>query len=105
MYTFPPNAIEGLRKLQGDINGWQDRTFPRSTLQSTYRHLTQEVEELGRTAEGEEAEELADVFILVCAVAGKCGVDLAQAVSEKMRVNLNRVWLEPDEHGVVYHEK
>jgi NTP pyrophosphatase (non-canonical NTP hydrolase) len=48
-------------------------------------------------------EELADVYILLCAVAGLTEIDLNLYVRDKMGVNKNRKWGKPDNDGVVEH--
>jgi NTP pyrophosphatase (non-canonical NTP hydrolase) len=39
------------------------------------------------------ADELADVVILLCAVANRYGVDLEAAIRAKEEVNKTRVWV------------
>ena len=41
---------------------------------------------------GSVEEELADVFIFLCAIANKFGVDLEKAFREKQEINKKRVW-------------
>ena len=37
-------------------------------------------------------EELADIFIYLCAIANRYGIDLESAFREKEKINKNRVW-------------
>lgn len=42
---------------------------------------------------GGAADEMADVLILLCAIANRCGVDLEQAFRDKEEINKRRRWI------------
>lgn len=84
-----------------DINEWQDVVFKKATPQSASAHLRREANELYESPY--DAEEMADIFILLAGVAHLAGVDLVEAVEKKMAINRKRIWGEPDEEGVIEH--
>lgn len=43
---------------------------------------------------GSISEELADIFIYVCAIANRCNIDLETAFREKEAINHQRTWIE-----------
>lgn len=79
---------------------WSRQTFPHATEASTLEHLRREMAEFSADPSVYEA---ADVLILLAQWAHITGVDLAWAVHDKMRVNVNRHWGVPDAYGVVEH--
>jgi len=91
------------------ITDWQNKTFPTATARSATEHLREEVEELAddlRCKSGSVAKEIADCFILLYAIAHKCGLDyetLTQAIDEKMNINYARKWQKPAGNGVINH--
>jgi hypothetical protein len=90
-----------LDALATDIVTWQRATFPASTVSSCVTHLAREAEEL--LVDPHDTEELADVFLLVCAVADKMGVSLVDVAAAKLAKNKARTWGVPDSDGVVEH--
>lgn len=116
-----------MKELQKDIGEWQNRTFKQATLQSVFNHLKKEMKEVQEVINRykeletqfddcfweEDAEdardqlknELADVIILVVALADLGIIDLEQAVKDKMVINKARKWGKPDSQGVVEHIK
>jgi len=102
-----------LQEIAKEINDWQDKTFSKATALSAVTHLQREVVELTfaiqtkhykrETGQSDIEKELADCFILLLNVAHLSGVDLEIATDEKMAINFNRVWGEPDADGVVEH--
>lgn len=48
-------------------------------------------------ARGELASELADVTLYLLQLASLCGIDLEQAVLDKLKVNYDRVWDQPSD--------
>ena len=106
-----------LDSLKRQIEAWQAETFPAGTAASCAEHLTREAQELRRELwdlyaprPADEvnpdgvAEELADVFFLLVAVADRQGLDLARAVRRKLTVNKARTWQAPDSTGVIEHQ-
>lgn len=100
-YERPPGAVDTLDGLADEIGAWQRATFPRATPHSVTEHLRREAEELCRTPT--DAEEIADVFMLVVGAARAAGHDLAAAARAKLEKNKRRVWGTPDADGVVEH--
>ena len=43
---------------------------------------------------GSISEELADIFIYICAIANRCCIDLEEAFREKEAINHQRTWIE-----------
>jgi len=93
-----------IRQLTQDIVQWADSVFPDRKPESALLKLFEETGELVRdpTAAGEYA----DICIMVFDLAHMHGIDLAQAIREKIEVNKNRVWrktltgtLQHDEKG------
>lgn len=102
--------MRDLDDIQADIGTWANLTFPKSTPETWAKHLMKEASELYsaiKTGEGDKAlgEECADVAILLCAIAHRSGISLAEAIHSKMEVNKSRTWGEPDAEGVVEHIK
>lgn len=100
------------QEIKEEITAWQDKTFPQATPLSAVTHLQREIIELTfevqiqhlkRKGTSELPKELADVFLLTVAVAHLSGINLEEAIAEKMKINLARTWGEPDVDGVVEH--
>lgn len=53
----------------------------------------------------ELASECADIFHLLVQMAINAGFDLEFATKDKLEVNKTRKWKEPDEYGVIEHER
>lgn len=90
-----------MREIISEINLWQDKVFTQSTAESTATHLLMEANELYDDPYDEG--EIADIFILLAAVAHKTNVDIEAAVERKMAINRLRTWGKPDKQGVVEH--
>lgn len=98
-----PDSLVDMQRIVGD---WQDRTFPEATIYSASRHLRAEVVELieAINIDGEHiVEEIADVQLLLIAVANKAGVDIAGATAVKFAVNQARRWGKPNAEGYTEH--
>lgn len=97
-----------LDEMQESIGTWGDETFPTSNADSVLSHLREEIEEFFTVAptmpdnpQYDEAEEAADVFLLLLHFAHKKGFSLEAAADRKMEINRRRVWstvAEPDGH-------
>jgi NTP pyrophosphatase (non-canonical NTP hydrolase) len=112
-------SIEDLRAFQHYVGSWGDATFPQSTTETVLNHLTEEVLELrgvpketipdimnvinayaNRAYDQNDAEEGADVFLLLLHFCHKLGYDLAEEAAKKMEKNELRVWSkEPEAVG------
>lgn len=69
-------------------------------------HFKEEVKEFDEAIDTpEEANEAADIVILLMSQAHRQGYDLLRAVDLKMSVNTRRTWLPPDKQGIVRHKK
>ncbi len=90
-----------LDSLKEVIEAWQKQTFPGATPESCRHHLRRELKELCEVPS--DRLEMADIFFLLVAVARTEGVDLAQAVLDKLAINMRREWGKPDAQGVVTH--
>lgn len=84
-----------------EINEWQDKVFTAATAQSKAAHLKREADELYDNPT--DGGEMADIFILLCGVAHKAGLNLEIEVEKKMAINRERIWGKPDAEGVVEH--
>lgn len=92
------------QNMQDDIAAFTDSVFGASTVRAKLHHLAEEVQEL--MEDPDDQHEWADCVILLIDSAKKAGLDmddLYKAVENKMKINKNRKWGEPDENGVVRH--
>lgn len=87
-------------EFQRDVAKLNERINLNSTPETILRHIKREVEEL-EGAYGQE--EAADVYILLCALAWRCGYSLHHIALLKMEQNHQRKWGAPDKDGVVEH--
>jgi hypothetical protein len=87
-------------EFQRDVAKLNERINPNSTPETILRHIKREVEEL---EEAYGQEEAADVYILLCALAWRCGYSLHHIALLKMERNHQRKWGKPDKDGVVEH--
>ena len=103
--TLPPKA--NLADLQAYVTEMEDeRGFAASSVLQQCLLLGEEIGELFKSVRKSHAgirlaspaydaqpqDELADVLILVCAIANRLDVDLDQAVRDKEERNAARVW-------------
>ena len=79
-----------IRQLTQDIVQWADSVFPDRKPESALLKLFEETGELVRdpTAAGEYA----DICIMVFDLAHMHGIDLAEAIREKLEINKHRDW-------------
>jgi len=98
---FADAPRDGFAVLSAEVLSWQSATFPHRTPHSITEHLRREAEELAK--EPGDAEEMADVGLLLIAAADASGVDLVAAIRAKLEKNKLRKWGVPDSHGVVSH--
>jgi hypothetical protein len=105
-----PINWDSLSEAAVTINLWANRTFPGRGPRSSLNKLNmEEIPELltHLKKHGPEGigEEWADCMILLLDLAIIWGVDPAQALEAKMRVNNHRMWLKDDETGSYNHVK
>ena len=90
---------------------WQNEIFPKATSLSKATHLLEEVKELRydlMAGYPSRRNEFADCFILLFGSAASDGMsyqDICNAIDEKMKINRERKWGNPDKNGVVHHIK
>ena len=93
--------------LQKRISAWQKATF--GDHDSTYgidNHLIREFKEmLEAESTAHQAEEMADIVILLLGRAEHLGIDLISEVERKFAINQTRTWNKPDAHGVIEHNR
>jgi len=77
-----------------------------ATPEGLIHHLEEELMELQQDAGTTlEIMECADMVILLKGYAHLRGFDLDKAVDDKMDINVEREWQNPDNDGVVRHRK
>lgn len=88
-----------LDEYQAEIGAWGDETFPKSTVSVVLAHFEEESKEFVEIApmipnhpSYDEAEEAADVFLLLLHFAHKKGFSLFEVTERKMAINRNREW-------------
>lgn len=99
-FELPPER-ERLDLALDEAHAWARATFPLETTGGVVKHLQKEVGELAK-APGDPGE-IADVLILLARLADRHGIDLADAVRDKLAILRTREWGEPDADGVVEH--
>lgn len=89
------------------IADWALRELPeKRTLRGILSHIIEEVDEAREArdiSQNAMGEELADIVILTCDAATKCGIDLPLYIRRKMQKNFRRTWHAPDDSGIVRH--
>lgn len=92
-----------------EIASWQKKTFGAATAMSKLAHLADELVELSddliSNNPGKRLE-FADCFILLFGAASADGMsydDIIKAIDDKMAINYNRKWGQPNKLGVVNH--
>jgi len=91
-----------VRELQSEIATWADGLNPNRTALSLIAKMLEELGELIASERQDDPLELADVLILALDLAHIQGIDLAEAVQQKMRVNRARTW-EIADNGAMRH--
>ena len=90
-----------MHQLAHEIEAWHRRTFPVVSNEIIADKLHEEVRELQGCIEAGTPlnEEIADVLIVLVALARRNGVDPVFEAKEKMETNRQRVYrMEPDGH-------
>lgn len=93
---------------QFTVSLWAEQTFgPASSNARVAARANEEMAELLRALTADDtnpkaAEEIADIYIVLCRLATRLGADLHEQVQRKMAINRLRQWnLTQDGHG--YH--
>lgn len=92
-------------RLQNKIHRWRVKTFgANQTISGIDNHLVKEFKEFqeAKTAEN-QAEEMADILILLMGRADLMGIDLMAEAEKKLIINRRRTWGTPDGQGVIEH--
>lgn len=89
-------------ELTEHVFDWAEGTFPNRTDTSMYLKMYGEIGEM-IDSDG-DADEIADVFIMLLDYAKRKKVDITTAVLKKLVVNRNRVWV-TSKDGVNSHVK
>jgi len=81
---------------------WAERTFPESTVHTILAHAKDELKEVEDEINkhpctdpmytDDIAEEIADVFLLLCHLCFKLRISLLDAAYKKLEKNMNRKW-------------
>lgn len=100
--TIHPPESEIVR-FQAEVAAWADETFPGQTTDAKCAHMIEEAKEV-RDNPGDELE-IGDVFLLLCHIAHRAGVNPLTAARKKLAINRVRKWGTPDADGVVHHVK
>ena len=93
-----------MNDLQYDLNKWTAEQFKGQPLSGKFAHLRKEIAEL--EANPNDLMEYADCYMLLVDIAGKNNIqlsDIHRAAGEKLVINKNRTWGEPNDDGSVEH--
>ena len=106
-YKKTLEPLDSFMETQKSIGDWQSKTFPNVSLYSSVVRMLQEAHELvglfwidrdhalqhpQMPPTAKIANEIADVYITLVGVAEKAGINIEQAVNDKMKVNRQRKW-------------
>lgn len=111
-----------VQHFQDMVTTWQDKTFPSATTRTRFDHLEDEFTELKRAIDdiewgrandcddafiarrrNEIGFELADMFLLMLAIAGGENIRVIHYIVRKFEINQERDWGKPNEKGYVEH--
>ncbi|WP_373081961.1 dATP/dGTP pyrophosphohydrolase domain-containing protein [Zhongshania sp.] len=99
--TIDSRHTDVLRELQSLITDWADQVIPHRTLHDASVKLLEEVAEA--FANPGDPGELADMAILVMDMFHLAGVDMEQAIRDKMAVNKQRSWQRDPRTRILKH--
>jgi hypothetical protein len=91
----------GLDTALADVVEWQHQQFPNANPEGITEHLLEEAREL--YDHPRDAEEVADVQLLLAGLASCLGINLADVVRAKLAKNKTRKWGKPNANGVIKH--
>lgn len=92
-------SVLTLDNVLRDVTAWQQATFGHETIEGATAHLQEELRELWERPDN--AEEMADVVMLLSATTRLRGIDLAAEIASKLAICRTRVWAEPDADGKI----
>jgi len=90
-----------IQDLQNEIAVWADSVYPHRTNVSILKKLDEEVKELH--ADLLDPHEYADLIILILDLGRMNGINIGQAVREKIEINNKRHWSIDPDTGVMSH--
>jgi len=82
--------VSDFSELQRELHDWTSATFPGETVREKLDHLQEEVSELFATSD--DPLEIADCIMLITDIASVHGIDVFDAVREKLKINKARSW-------------
>lgn len=90
------------KPIKDEIVKWADSVFPDRTITNAIQKLV--LEEIPEYLMAQDDPmELADIGILIYDIAHLAGVDLDQAMREKMAINKKRLWHVDEITGLMHH--
>jgi NTP pyrophosphatase (non-canonical NTP hydrolase) len=92
-----------IRGLQREIAEWADEVFPHRTIHDVLAKLV--MEEIPELLLSLKPEEFADLLVLALDGANLLGIDVQQAVHDKMAINRARTWVIDPATGLLKHVK
>lgn len=98
-----------IQSVQEEITRWASQQFPhRTDHHAIYKLMVEEIPELATHKKEHGTHdigpELADCFVLLMDLASLWGVDVAEAIHEKMKINYTRTWVR-DVNGIMQHSE
>lgn len=94
---------DSIREAQGAITAWADRQFPNRKPEHTLLKMYEELGEYARNMKS--GLELADTLVLLFDLAAMHGIDIAESLREKMRINNKREWVVDESTGLMRHKE
>ena len=92
--------------LQHALKQWTEKQFPTRNTGSIMAHLKSEADEVEENAT--DVFEYADCMMLILDAASYNNIhasDILRACEEKLEINKNRTWGEPNSDGFCEHKK
>jgi len=90
--------------LQQEISAWVDTINPGRTSISTISKLLEEIGELLGSDKMSDPMELADIFILCLDLGTIQGVNIEEAIRQKLEINKARTWRIADNGAMRHYE-
>ena len=82
--------MSDIKHLQEEVVAWADSIFPHRTIHSAALKLYEEIGEMLR--DPHSADEHADIYIMMLDISSMYGVDVEEAVRQKLEINRQRAW-------------
>lgn len=98
-----PTRASTIRNWQERVARWADGVYPNRTPHTSLAKLSLEEIPEFLMSKAKEPHEFADIIILVLDIAHQHGIDVEQAIDEKMTINENRRWRVDPKTGVMSH--